>query len=217
MQNGDIETQFAENSITPTRQPATLVAAESAQTDAESTTKFDTATATASVIEKSTSIQSGDSRLRSRLQSFWQRLRNQRREAAAVVVLLVMMIVWLDTGSSKTGSASFESDLLDGYESVLSDFEPVDDGEPKSESADPFESTSMKDFESGLAAVQTEVSVSTIRPPAASDGTSAAPTARYPEDTRPFDASANNSSTGNRADQQLSPRVKFAGRIKPSN
>jgi len=217
MLNGDLETQFTEDSVTPTEEPASPVAITSVRT--EFTTEIDAkaATGTASAVEKSTSIPSRDLRLRSRIASFWQRLRNQRREAAAVVVLIVLTIVWLDTGSSKTGSASHAPDLFDSYESVLSDFEPVDDGQPMCESADPFESSSKNAFGSDLSAVQWEESVSTNRPSAASGGLNSAPTARYPDDNPAFSTSTNNTSTGDGSDQQLSRKVKFVGRITPAN
>lgn len=192
MQNGDLRTQSTEDSITSTEE-------------------------TASLVEKSTSIPSSESRQRSRIGSFWQRLRDQRREAAAVVVLIVTAIVWFDTGSSRTGSASNAPDPLDGYEAVLSDFETVSASQPMCESADPFESSSKNTFGVGLSAAQTEDSVSANRPSAISGGSTPVPTARYPDDTQAFNASATNTSAGDGSDQQLSRRVKFVGRITPAN
>ena len=217
MQNGDLERQFTEDSITTAAEPARLAATESVRT--KSTTEFnsDAAKETASVVAGSTLIPSGNFRLRSRIGSFWQRLRDKRREAAAVVVLIVITIVWLDTGSSKTGTTSYAADPLDGYEAVLSDFEPVGDSQPRCESADPFESSSGNAFGSGLSAAQSEDSASTNRPSAAFGGSTPEPTARDADDARAFNAFENNTSTGDGSDQQRPRKVKFVGRIKPAN
>lgn len=218
MQNGDLERQFTEDSITTAAEPARLAATESVRT--KSTTEFnsDAAKETASVVAGSTLIPSGNFRLRSRIGSFWQRLRDKRREAAAVVVLIVITIVWLDTGSSKTGTTSYAPDPLDGYEAVLSDFEPVGDShQPRCESADPFESSSGNAFGSGLSAAQSEDSASINRPSSAFGGSTPEPTARDADDARAFNAFENNTSTGDGSDQQRPRKVKFVGRIKPAN
>ena len=82
MQDGGLETQSTECCVTLTSQPEKSVAVDS-------------------VLKLSRRA-----RLRLRIGSLWERVREQRREAAAVVVLIVVAIIWSDTGSSGSGSAA---------------------------------------------------------------------------------------------------------------
>lgn len=168
MQNGGLETQSTEGSVTQATQPERPVAVES------------------------TLPPSGRSRLQLRIGSLWERLREQRREAAAVVVLVVVAIVWSDTGSSGSGSASNSPDSLDSFEAVLSDSGSVGDGQAPQESADPFES-SQDSSDSDLYFPRSE------------------------ESTSETSASAIQTSADYGPDQQHLRKVKFAGRIQPAN
>ncbi len=222
MQHGDRETQSTEDFVTPTQKPENPVAAALLPTTPAIQSGSGATAETATVSAESTPQLSGRLRLQSRIGSLWQRLREQRREAAAVVVLIVIAMVWSDTDSSETGSASNASDPLDSYEAVLSDFEPVGDVRAMPESADPFDSSSQKSFDSGLYFPPSEesarsTSLSAHDASSASGSSMPATAARYPDTAPAFNASATHSSADDSSDQQQRRRVKFAGRIQPAN
>ncbi len=173
MQDGGLETQSTECCVTQTSQPEKSVAVDS-------------------VLKLSRRA-----RLRLRIGSLWERLREQRREAAAVVVLIVVAIIWSDTGSSGSGSAANSPDSFDSFEAVLSDSGSVGDGKTQRESADPFES-SQDSFDSGLYFPPSEES--------ASENSASANSAFEIQTSADYGP-----------DQQHLRKVKFAGRIQPAN
>ena len=219
MQDGDLETQSTEVVVTPTTESERPFAVELVKTTAATESVSGEMTESATVTAATSPQPSVRERLRSRIGSLWPRLREQRREAAAVVVLIVMAMVWSDSGSSGTGSASNSQDTLDSYDDVLSDFEPVGDVQAMRESADPFEPSSQNSDVSGLYIPSSEGSVSadifSAKNSSADSGRSTPTTARYPDTTPAFNDSATQSSAD--YGQQQPRKVKFAGRIQPVN
>ncbi len=196
MQTGDLENQSETN--------AALITEESAVSETES--------ARPSISDSTTPAQN---------RSFWQRLRGQRREAAAVVILIVIAIIWFDSGSSKSGSKSVSLDPLDGYDAVLSDFTPVGETQQMRESADPFESTQTTGRESSSILLAEESvgsgSAGDFNSSASYRGSTPATNADYSSHTPTFNSSENASAPTNGSDPQQRRRVRFAGRIQPTN
>jgi hypothetical protein len=216
MSHGDLETQSTNGTATSAEAPDNQVPAESSLTEpvntAAAVAEPRPATMRATFMDARTPRRSKRSRLRSRIRTVWLLLREQRREAAAAIVLMVIAILWLDTGSSDTGTAPDAPDSLDAFEAALSEFEPFEDAQPKQESADPFESTPQNSFSNGLFIPPSEGSASGMAASAES-GKSTTATARYPEDAQTLNASSAQST----AEQQQRRKVKFAGRIQPAN
>ena len=222
MQDGDLETQSTEVAATPTTESESPVAVELFQTAAATESVSGEMTESATVTAATSPQPSVRERLRSRIGTLWSRLREQRREAAAVVVLIVMAMVWSDSGSSGTGSASNSRDALDSYDDVLSDFEPVGDVQAMRESADPFESLSQNSDDGGLYIPSSEGSapadIFSAKNSSADSGRSTLTTAaRYPDTASAFNAAATHSSADDGSGQQQPRKVKFAGRIQPVN
>lgn len=224
MQNGDLGTQSTETEdvVTPAKESENLVPVETfPSADATESTPIAT-TETVTVTAESTSQLSGPARLRSRIESVWHRLREKRREAATVVVLVVIAVVWFDSGSSGTGSASNSPIELDDFDTVLSDFETVGDVQGMRESADPFESSSQSSFESGLYFPPSEDpfpsdTFSAKNASGDSGRSTRTATARDPETASAFNASSTQTSADYGSERQQPRKVKFAGRIQPAN
>lgn len=225
MQNGDRETQSTEYVETPTEESKDPVAVEPAH-NAAATESLTTA-ATRMLLVTVESMRQRFSRATLQSGSIWQRLREQRREAAAVVVLIVMAMIWYDSGSPVTESASVSSasnaqDAFDSFETLLSDFEPVGDDPSMRESSDPFESQSQNSPGSDLYIPRTEGSFESdtfsTRNGSADSGWSTPTTmARYPDTAPASNASAAQTSANDGFGQQQPRKVKFAGRIQPAN
>lgn len=168
-------------------------------------------------------------------ESVWKRLRKQPRESAAIVVLIVTAILWLDSGESKTQKNTKSSNLMDDFDSYLSEMEPGDSAAPSKESADPVDSPSSRQFENELfipqpssgsaSAVTANYGDAPSEPSnsAAEYRSSAMTTSQSPANTNSYDSAAFRSGTGNAANNgelqnsQQNRRVRFAGRIKPAN
>ena len=151
----------------------------------------------------------------------WQRLRSRRREAAAVVTLIVMATIWFDSGSSRVGSDTTSIDPLEGYDAVLSDFDPVKEEAPQRDSADPFESTQNSAIGQLTIPQAPDVEApdtsSASNMPAGYYGGPPAANASYPDDARGFAGAASGSGAMRSADSQNRRRVRFAGRIQPAH
>jgi hypothetical protein len=170
---------------------------------------------------ESTQPSISDSTTSSQNRSFWHRLRDQRREAAALVTLIVIAVIWFDSSSSKIETKSVSLDPLDGYEAVLSDFTPVGETQPMRESADPFESTQpiRHDGSSILRAGESPGSGSTadFNSSASYRGPTPATNADYSSHTPTLNTSQGSSAPIGGSDSQQPRRVRFAGRIQPTN
>jgi len=222
MQNGDRETQPKVDVVMPTEESKDPAAVELCATVAATEFEPCVTTQPPGVASESVPQLSDRARMRSRIESIWRRLREQRREAAAVVVLIVIAMVWFDSGSSGTGTASNSPNQLDSYDTLLSDFERVADDEAMRESSDPFETSHQNSIDSGLYSPQTEGSFqtetfSTKNTSADSGRSTPTTTARYPDTASAFKASAAQTSADYGFGQQQPRKVKFAGRIQPAN
>ena len=171
--------------------------------------------------QEATSEPINNETVQSRKVWIWQRLCDQRREVAAVVALIVMAVVWYDSGSSKSGSELVSQDPLDSYDAVLSDFTPVGESQPLRESANPFE-PSPNSVRDGVSATQPKDSAARggtqeFNSRASFRGTTPATTAEYSSNAPAFNPSATGSVPADGSEQPQRRRVRFAGRIQPSN
>lgn len=245
MKNGDLEKQPEPLETVTISAYAGLATADPTSTDPTSTdaTAIDaTATdATASepaATESAATVQSVIALKRVTKESLWQRLRKQPRETAAVVVLVVTAIIWLDSGDSNSAKnqTSKSLDPMDGFESYLSDFDAEPSSAPLRESADPADTQSPASFGGDLTIPQTQQSEFASKVTAnygdaafesgnssSNHRDSATTAAQYPADADGYGSPAyktNNGSTGfdaNNSGSQQNRRVRFAGRIKPTN
>lgn len=218
MQNGDLTMQSTENVVTRTMNPEPPVAVESAQTAIESAA--DALPNTAVVAATSCPQLARFSHLQSRIGTLWQRIRARRREAAAVIVLAVTAIVWFETGISETGSAANSQVTLDSYDSVMFDFDSVDDSQAMQDSADPFDTPSHNSFDSELHFPSSGNSVqsdpfTTAHKSADPRSSTPATIAHYPDSA--FSGSATHPTADDNSGQRKPRKVKFAGRIQPAN
>lgn len=163
-------------------------------------------TSAASTIETPVPQLSGSLVERLQKLALWQRFRSQPRETAAVVVLVVTAIIWLDLGP-KQSDTSIPADPLDGYDSILSQFETSEDFDSLPVSSEPFDSTTRESFGRELLIPHSQRSDS-MNTVTADYGDSSA--AIRPNSSRPS-AVPNGSKAGE------SRRVRFAGQIKPAN
>ena len=211
MQIGDLETQSTNHAVTPAVEHATATVNGSMQVQ---TLQEPVVPLRADVGAESVSWGSGESRLSAKIGSLLHWLRDQRREAAAIVVLLIMGITWFDSGRSRTDSASAPLSPLDGYEAVMSDFQPVGDGRPLRESADPIEAPFQNSYGSSIFIPEADesMSASTVKtqPATADYGDSTAASAQNQGEASAFDASSAHHSAGYGSDPQPRRKVKFA-------